>query len=536
MSLLFEIAAPTPAPERHRADVACFIGFVARRPGRPLPAALRAQLKSAGWVDGPWARPAAQVEDLLNLPVALDSWHLFDWLFAWDERPVDEAATQTCASYLGAAVRSFFARGGRRAIVLRVGEPWPVLESGSRRAALRRERLRRMLPDFAARGSVSRPFEPHDPASWQGIHHLYGLRDTSLLLLPDLPDACTFEPPLPDPTPPQPVPAEGFVECSVEAPPPVPDSGLRRIPAPHLDARGYAAWQLAMAAAQGFLADPRQRREVVLIAALPLPDLSARRVAGGGAVHAQSDLLAYLRRIGVLRADGRGMTGAGASSAFVQLAWPWLATSAAADALPQSLEPPDGVLAGLIAAGAVLRGTFRSVAGDFSMARLRDVAGGEPVPPWSMDEHSPTWQLAQQVCVFAPLPGGWALQSDVTTSPQQAWRFGGATRLMGTLLRAARAAGDELVFDTSGPALWARVRATMEDMLLGFWRAGAFAGTSAERSFSVRCDRSTMTQADLDAGRLVVEISVWPAAAVERITVVLNLGDAAGAGALRSAA
>ena len=32
-----------------------------------------------------------------------------------------------CASYLGAAVRSFFARGGRRAMIVRVGDPWPYL-------------------------------------------------------------------------------------------------------------------------------------------------------------------------------------------------------------------------------------------------------------------------------------------------------------------------------------------------------------------------------------------------------------------------
>ena len=53
---------------------------------------------------------------------------------------------------------------------------------------------------------------------------------------------------------------------------------------------------------------------------------------------------------------------ASAASAFVQLGWPWLATRRAAD-LPETLEPPDGLLAGLIAASALARGTFRSVAG-----------------------------------------------------------------------------------------------------------------------------------------------------------------------------
>jgi hypothetical protein len=248
--------------------------------------------------------------------------------------------------------------------------------------------------------------------------------------------------------------------------------------------------------------------------------------AGGssGHVHAQADLPAYLRRIGVLRDDGNA--GAGAASAFVQLAWPWLRTRAALD-LPEGLEPPDGVLAGLVAASATQRGSFRSVAGDFSVQRLRDVGGAEPLPSVSPGDDGPTAQLARHLCVFAPQPEGWTLLSDVTTSPAEAWRFGGASRLVSTVLRAARAAGEALAFDPNGPALWARLRNSIEDLLLQFWQEGAFAGATAAEAFSVRCGRSTMTQADLDAGRLVVEIALRPAAAIERITVVLDLGNAA---------
>ena len=88
MSLMFEVASPPSESDANRADVACFIGFVRRRPNRPLPDALRAQLAAAGWVDGIWRRSPAQIESLENLPVALDSWSLFDWLFAWEARPL----------------------------------------------------------------------------------------------------------------------------------------------------------------------------------------------------------------------------------------------------------------------------------------------------------------------------------------------------------------------------------------------------------------------------------------------------------------
>jgi len=539
MSLVFETAVPPAAPDPHRADVACFVGHVARR-ASPLPDAVRAQLARDGWIDGIWARPPADIDALLNVPVAIDSWDRFDALFAWDTRPLRAVAqglgADVCASYLGAAVRSFFARGGRRAIVVRVGDPWPYIEAAGERESARRDRLRRIVPDFADRANPARLFVPADPSTWQGIHHLYGLREVSLVLLPDLPDACSTLDAEPATGLPPPAVPTGFVECS-EVDAPARDTTLRRVPAPRLASDGYLAWQLALVAVRAFLA--RHQREAMLLAALPLPLPDTQRVSGDGQVHAQADMLAYLRRIGLVPdAPGVPVPGdadPGASSAFVQLAWPWLRMQTSDD-LPEWLASPDGVLAGLIAASAMRRGSFRSAAGDFSIARLRDVGDAEPVPSWGLGEDSPDAQLARHVCLFARQPEGWALQSDVTLSSQEAWRFGGASRLMGSILRAARAAGDALAFDTNGPATWARLRRSIENLLAAFWREGAFAGATAAEAFGVRCDRATMTQADLDAGRMIVEITVQPAASIERITVVLDLHNAGGPATLREAA
>jgi hypothetical protein len=519
MSLVFEPAAPAAPPALQRADVACFVGFVGRRAGRPLAPALLAQLDRAGWVQGPWRRTPAQLESLLNLPLALDSWHLFDRFYAWDERPLDAQGTRRCASYLGAAVRSFFARGGRRAIVVRVGDPWPYLEDAAQRAAQRAARLALLLPSLAG------PFAPHEPASWQGLQHLHGLADDSLVLLPDLPDACATVPPPPDAARPPAPPPEGFGPCDDEAPV-EPDNALRRVPAPRLDDIGYGQWRIALAAARDFLA--RHQRSSVLVAALPLP-LPTTQAAG--AVHAQADLLGYLERSGVLHDGAAEDTAHGRpAEALSQLAWPWLRTRAAQADLPQGLEPPDGVLAGLIARGALGRGTFRSVAGDRSLPLLRDVGGAEPLPSWGLGDDSPAGRLAQRVCLFAPTAEGWALQSDVSTSAQDPWRFGGASRLIGAILRAAQAAGSSAVFEPNGPRLWAQLRGTLEDLLAGFWAEGAFGGETMSDAFDIACDRSTMTQADLDAGRLVARVRVLPAMSIERITVVLKLGQAAGAG------
>lgn len=530
MGLVFETAAPPPGDTPGRTDVACFVGFVARRRRVRLPPAVRAQLSADGWTSGPWHAGEQRIEALDNLPVMIESWAVFDQLFAWDERPVGIAPDALtgriacCATYLGAAVRSFFARGGRRAIVISVGEPWAYLEAAGTREAQQRARLQRLLPDFPGADSPPVSFDATDPGSWRGVHHLAGLREASLLCLPDLPDICSIEPPAPSTTAQLAAPPEGFVECSeVEAALPV-DRGLRALAAPRMNSQGYGPWRVAVSAVRRHLA--RQQREVVLLAALPLAHEDARRPSNEGGIHAHADMLSFLRRAGVFEPVGaNSASDLAVASAFVQLAWPWLTTLASGD-LPEGLESPDGVLAGLLAANALARGTYRSAAGDFSLARLRDVQDATPAPAWGAGPDSPIEQLARRVCVFAPQPGGWALQSDVTTAVSEAWRFGGASRLLGAVLREARRNGEAALFDANGPALWQSVRRSVEATLERFWRAGGLNGATAAEAFAVRCDRSTMTQNDLDNGRLRVAITVRPATSIEHLTVVLALNGA----------
>ncbi|HEX2726143.1 MAG TPA: hypothetical protein VHN20_10015, partial [Beijerinckiaceae bacterium] len=144
--ITFATAAPPLQPAANRADVACFVGFVRRR-SAPLPEAVRKELAAAGWVGGPWGRSEAELDTAMQLPIPVESWDGFDALFAWDERPLRASSGATCATYLGAAVRSFFARGGHRAFIVRAGDPWPYLQDG--RIDLRRERIRALIPAFA---------------------------------------------------------------------------------------------------------------------------------------------------------------------------------------------------------------------------------------------------------------------------------------------------------------------------------------------------------------------------------------------------
>ena len=60
----------------------------------------------------------------------------------------------------------------------------------------------------------------------------------------------------------------------------------------------------------------------------------------------------------------------------------------------------------------------------------------------------------------------------------------------------------------SAAALLTGLSASASDFLMSQWRSGALAGAKPKEAFFVRCDRTTMTQSDLDQGRVVILIGV----------------------------
>ena len=79
------------------------------------------------------------------------------------------------------------------------------------------------------------------------------------------------------------------------------------------------------------------------------------------------------------------------------------------------------------------------------------------------------------------------------------------------------------VFEPNGPALWSNVKRTIEDFLLNEYQSGALLGDRADRAYFVKCDRSTMSQNDLDNGRLICQIGVSPLKPAE--FVIFRIGQ-----------
>jgi phage tail sheath protein FI len=103
---------------------------------------------------------------------------------------------------------------------------------------------------------------------------------------------------------------------------------------------------------------------------------------------------------------------------------------------------------------------------------------------------------------------GFRLWGARTISSDPEWKYVNLRRYFAYLERSIDKGTQWAVFEPNGYQLWANVRRTIEDFLLNEFQMGALLGEKPEQAYFVRCDRSTMTQNDLDNGRLVCLVGV----------------------------
>ena len=63
----------------------------------------------------------------------------------------------------------------------------------------------------------------------------------------------------------------------------------------------------------------------------------------------------------------------------------------------------------------------------------------------------------------------------------------------------------------------------VDDFLRGLFRRGAFAGSTPDEAYFVKCGRDTMTQADVDAGHVRVMVGIAPTRPAEFVILRLDL-------------
>jgi phage tail sheath protein FI len=112
----------------------------------------------------------------------------------------------------------------------------------------------------------------------------------------------------------------------------------------------------------------------------------------------------------------------------------------------------------------------------------------------------------------------------ITSDPD--WRYVNVRRLLIFIEASLERGLQWVVFEPNADPLWARVRRVVSNFLTTVWRNGALEGTKVEEAFFVKCDRTTMTQTDIDNGRLIVVVGVAPVKPAEFVIVRIGLWTA----------
>jgi hypothetical protein len=163
--------------------------------------------------------------------------------------------------------------------------------------------------------------------------------------------------------------------------------------------------------------------------------------------------------------------------------------------------PPSGSVCGIYARNDIQRGVFKAPANEVVRGALRferdvNFAEQELLNPLGVN------------CLRYLSGRGYRVWGARTVSSDPEWKYVNVRRYFNYLESSIDRGTQWVVFEPNGELLWVNVRGTISDYLFAEWKTGALLGTKPEEAFFVRCDRSTMTQNDLDNGRLICLIGV----------------------------
>jgi uncharacterized protein len=171
---------------------------------------------------------------------------------------------------------------------------------------------------------------------------------------------------------------------------------------------------------------------------------------------------------------------------------------------------PCGAVAGIMSRTDASRGVWKAPAG--TEATVNGAAG---LSPDGFSEAAAAERLtAAGVNLLRAFPGTgivvWAARTFAAWDSASDWKYVPVRRLALYIEESLYRGTYWVVFENNDEKTWVQVRQRVEDFLLGLFRQGAFQGTKPEQAFYVRCDRTTMTQDDIDNGRLIILVGIAP--------------------------
>jgi phage tail sheath protein FI len=168
---------------------------------------------------------------------------------------------------------------------------------------------------------------------------------------------------------------------------------------------------------------------------------------------------------------------------------------------PEIAVPPSGAVCGIYARTDVQRGVHKPPANEVVLGALRFETDINFAEQGALNPMG--------VNCFRFFPGrGYRLWGARTVSSDPEWKYVNVRRYFNYVEHSIDRGTQWAVFEPNGERLWANIRETVSSFLYNEWFSGALLGANTKEAYFVRCDRSTMTQNDLDNGRLVCLIGI----------------------------
>lgn len=183
------------------------------------------------------------------------------------------------------------------------------------------------------------------------------------------------------------------------------------------------------------------------------------------------------------------------------LYYPWIVASDPSGNRNTITVPPSGFVAGVYANTDVTRGVHKPPANETVLGAL---SFAQEINRFQQELLNPNG-----INCLRSFPGrGHRVWGGRTLASDPEWKYINVRRYFLYLERSIDKSTQWVVFEPNGELLWENVRSSIEDFLYNEWFNGRLLGGSPKESYFVRCDRSTMTQNDIDNGRLVCLIGV----------------------------
>ena len=185
--------------------------------------------------------------------------------------------------------------------------------------------------------------------------------------------------------------------------------------------------------------------------------------------------------------------------------------------------PPSGHTVGIYARTDIERGVHKAPANEV----VRGILGLQRI--LSKGEHDILNPYPVNINVirdFRPNNRGIRAWGGRVITSDSDWKYVNVRRLLIFIEHSLERGLQWVVFEPNAEPLWARVRRTISNFLTTVWRNGGLEGAKVEEAYFVKCDRTTMTQTEIDNGQLIVQVGVAPVKPAEFVIVRIGLWTA----------